>query len=547
MKTTIRAFSVLLTVAMVEPLPAADRVALLIGCGKYRDLVPLGTPVNDANALKTVLEGPTLGFECLPVVADANLERFYEALDSFQAKARNARVALIFYSGHGIEHDGENYLIPVNAELGTATQLKTQALNVTAVMTSLAKTQATAKVAILDCCRDNPFRVTKSWAATKSVRDEVLAQLGDAEIPQSTLVCFATSAGRKAASVLNDSSVNSPFTQFLLKEIQIPGQSLRDVFEHVHDNMETATEGRQVPAVKTDNALSKVFRQMVLVEGTTSVPPATQVAKMTLPRLPTLADQPKAATPASASKELPFENMLGMKFVPVPGTDVLFCVHETRVRDYAEFAKTRVDGDSSWRNAQHQSGQNSYIAVSEGSQFPVVNVCWDDAQSFCKWLSTKEKRKYRLPTDQEWSFAVGIGESEIRGASPESKSMSVDNVYPWGTWPPGKDVGNYYDNTAFHALYVNGAVESYTDGHITTAPVMSFEPNIFGIFDLGGNVAEWCEDKYNTRESWRVLRGASWFDGDKKRLLSSYRQGRSPSSRYILEGFRCVLAVDNNR
>lgn len=287
----MRAFIVFLLLTGTAALPAADRVALLIGCANYKELNALGTPVNDAAALKTTLESPALGFECLPVVQDATLEKFYEALDSFQARAKDARVALIFYSGHGIEHDGVNYLIPVNAELNTATQLKTQALNVSAIMEALGKTNAMAKLAILDCCRDSPFKVTKSWTTTKSVRDEVLKELGEAEIPQATLVCFAASAGRKAAAVLNDSSKNSPFTQFLLKEIQTPGLSLRDVFEHVHDSLEAATDGKQVPAVKTDNALSKVWRHTVLVSGNVSnqsAQAAVASAKVTDPGLTNL-------------------------------------------------------------------------------------------------------------------------------------------------------------------------------------------------------------------------------------------------------------------
>src|SRR5205823_2047429 len=119
------------------------------------------------------------------------------------------------------------------------------------------------------------------------------------------------------------------------------------------------------------------------------------------------------ALPA-ATKAAPFVNSLGMKFVPVPGTPVLFCIWETRVRDYAEFAKANSPNDTWQKKMLHD------IPISREPNDPVVAVNVEDSRAFCQWLTTKESAAgmlprgahYRLPTDLEWSAAVGLGEEE---------------------------------------------------------------------------------------------------------------------------------------
>jgi len=107
---------------------------------------------------------------------------------------------------------------------------------------------------------------------------------------------------------------------------------------------------------------------------------------------------------ASPSPGQPFTNSLGMKFVPVTGTDVLFCIHETRRADYTAYSSESSSVDGSWKN-QNRGG----IPAGMDDNHPVVGVSWADAKGFCEWLSKKEGRVYRLPTDREWSYAVGCG------------------------------------------------------------------------------------------------------------------------------------------
>ena len=236
-----------------------------------------------------------------------------------------------------------------------------------------------------------------------------------------------------------------------------------------------------------------------------------------------------------------FVNTLGMKFAPVPGTEVQFCIWETRVQDYAAYAKA--------------SGvEPEKASFEQGPTHPAVNVSWDDAQAFCKWLTAKERaagligpnQSYRLPTDAEWSKAVGLPEET--GDTPGDKSMEIKDVWPWGTsWPPPKGAGNYADKTLKNQNDKATVIDGYDDGYAYTAPVGSFKANKFRLYDLGGNAWEWCEDWYDKEKKYRVLRGGSWNLNDPDDLLSSYRNYSTPDNRYNFFGFRCVLVGGMSR
>ncbi|MFN0075495.1 MAG: formylglycine-generating enzyme family protein [Prosthecobacter sp.] len=246
-----------------------------------------------------------------------------------------------------------------------------------------------------------------------------------------------------------------------------------------------------------------------------------------------------AVVPTFVGKE--FTNTLGMKFVPVKGADVLFCIHETRRQDYAAYANETTGADSSWKS-QERDG----IPISVKDDEPVVSVSWDDAQAFCLWLSNKEGRKYRLPTDKEWSLAVGIVPQEkwSQGATPQSRAAEAKEEFPWSAdYPPKtKDkVGNYGDSAWKEKFPKWPVLEGYSDSFPTTAPVMSFKPNKIGLYDLGGNVWEWVEDWYNVQQTERTLRGCAFDNSSRNDLRSGWRHHYGPAIRRSNIGFRVVL------
>ena len=225
---------------------------------------------------------------------------------------------------------------------------------------------------------------------------------------------------------------------------------------------------------------------------------------------------------AAATKDAPWANSLGMKFVPVARTPVLFSVWDTRVQDYTAFA-----------TATRQSWTKPSFA--QEATHPAVNVSWSDAQAFAKWLTEQERREgklpttasYRLPQDWEWSVAVGL--NEARGGTPKDKDEKIKDVYPWGTqWPPPSGAGNYSPSLN-------------VDSFVNTSPVGSFAANQFGLYDMGGNVWQWCEDFYDGSSGLRVLRGGSWYNRTPQGLLSSDRFGIDPDCRSVNFGFRLVL------
>ncbi len=281
----------------------------------------------------------------------------------------------------------------------------------------------------------------------------------------------------------------------------------------------------------------------VLGEGRAAGPPAAaSVATTPTPALGGPSAPPMNPAAALAMKD-GITNTLSMKFLPVKGTEVLFCIHETRRQDYAAYAAEVPGVDGAWKN-QNRNG----IPCGDKDDHPVVGVSWEDAVKFCEWLSKKEGKTYRLPTDEEWSIAVGLGRKEKhgKGITPEMLHQKEQTEFPWGDdYPPKtKDkAGNYGDTAWTEKFPTEPGMKDYTDGFPTTAPVMSFKPNKFGLYDMGGNVWEWVEDWWNAAKVDRVLRGASFHNNDRGSLLSSARPHHTPGYRPNHHGFRCVMEV----
>jgi serine/threonine protein kinase len=225
----------------------------------------------------------------------------------------------------------------------------------------------------------------------------------------------------------------------------------------------------------------------------------------------------------------PWTNSLGMKFIPFG--QIRISIWETRVQDYEAFCR---------ETGRHYDPPD----FAQGRTHPVVKVNWFDATAFCKWLTEKEREQglledrqsYRLPTDQEWSAAVGLANET--GSTPEARDGKIHNEFPWGKqWPPPPGTGNY---------------RAITGGrHGTTTPVGSFRPNALGICDLGGNVWEWCLEGYKGDNAggardWGVLRGGSWATSNRLEMESSYRNVVDRNERDVIYGFRCVLTSEGD-
>ncbi|MEI6032678.1 MAG: SUMF1/EgtB/PvdO family nonheme iron enzyme [Verrucomicrobiae bacterium] len=347
------------------------------------------------------------------------------------------------------------------------------------------------------------------------------------------------------------------------------------------------------PRAQADRSEQKLPPATQAVASSPAGPPVSPGAKATPPPQPTpdaassqsqppapaensLAEAAKASDASKkATKDAPFENSLGMRFVPMPGTDALMSVWDTRVRDFRAYAqatgyrqqggiyvlnpvKTK-DGKGYSLNFEFDAGASwEKPGFPQTASHPVVSVSWDEAKAFCRWLTAKEReegkigkdQEYRLPTDEEWSEAVG------------------ETRYPWGNqWPPPANAGNYMDDALVSKLPANAWTRvPGNDGYAYTSPVGTYQPNRLGLYDMGGNVWQWCEDWYragmNERavleripglkddgggKKFRSLRGGSWNFGFPEVLLSSFRGHDPPGFRNSLYGFRCVLSGGSSR
>ncbi len=240
----------------------------------------------------------------------------------------------------------------------------------------------------------------------------------------------------------------------------------------------------------------------------------------------------------TATKQQPYVNSLGMKFVPVPGTKVLICIHQTRQQDYAAFAAANpgTSGDNkkvAWKNPVYRGTES----VGSDPADPVVMVSSKDADAFCAWLSLEAEKAlkrpvtYRMPNREEWRAAWGSG------------------IYPWGSqWPPPKGAGNYADDTA-RAKFGNTfpGIADYDDGFAALAPVGSFPANSAGLHDVGSNVQEWSSDVSAASGARRSVVGASWLSADKDIIAwktdSAHEFALPEDSTSPFVGFRCVIVL----
>lgn len=225
------ALAVILSLALALPAMAAKRVALVIGNSGYA-ASPLANPANDAKAMAAKLQ--SLGFTVIQHI-DADLRTMDDAMESFYRRLQGAEAGLFYYAGHGMQTGGENYLIPVDADIRRERDLRYEALAAGRVLGAMEDAGAPVNIVILDACRDNPFKKSfrsgsRGLAVVQSVRG--------------SFVAFATSPGSVAA---DGDDQNGVFTKHILATIDAPGLTVEDVFRKVRQGVVAETRGRQTP------------------------------------------------------------------------------------------------------------------------------------------------------------------------------------------------------------------------------------------------------------------------------------------------------------
>src|SRR6266851_750275 len=224
-----------------QPAFAEKRVALVLGNSAYQNVPQLTNPVNDGAVVAATLKNA--GFDVVDSRHDLPAAETRRALRDFSDRARDADIAVVYYAGHGMEVDGTNYLIPVDAKLERDTDVYDEALSLDRVLVAI-EPATRLRLVILDACRDNPF--AKSMKRTLASR--AIAQgLGKIE-PSSPNMLIAYSA-KAGSTALDGDARNSPFTLALAKHLTTPGLDVRRAFGFVRDEVLKTTGNKQEPFV----------------------------------------------------------------------------------------------------------------------------------------------------------------------------------------------------------------------------------------------------------------------------------------------------------
>src|SRR6476660_10090987 len=224
-----------------QPAFAQKRVALVLGNSAYRNVAQLTNPVNDSAKIASTLKDA--GFDVVDSRRDLPAAETRRVLRDFADRARDADIAVVYYAGHGIEVDGGNYLIPVDAKLERDTDVYDEALSLDRVLLAVEPAKK-LRLVILDACRANPFsKVMKRTVASRAI-GQGLAKVEPTS--PNMLIAYSAKAGSTAA---DGDGKNSPFTVALSEHLTTPGLDVRRAFGFVRDDVLKTTNNRQEPFV----------------------------------------------------------------------------------------------------------------------------------------------------------------------------------------------------------------------------------------------------------------------------------------------------------
>ncbi|MCF6197931.1 MAG: SUMF1/EgtB/PvdO family nonheme iron enzyme [Hyphomicrobiaceae bacterium] len=575
-------FCIFLALLAVSPVFAQQRVALVIGNSAYSTVGKLINPGKDARSIAATFL--RMGYDVTQGY-DLNRAAMRRAVVTFGHKARRADLAVIYFAGHGIEVNGENWLLPVDTRLSVDVDVEDEALALSFVMNKLRTTNRLGLI-ILDACRNNPFlqRMTRSAHLTRAVKNG----LARVEPKGNVLVAYAAREGTRA---YDGRGANSPYAAALLKHLQTPGLDVRLLFGRIRDEVRRTTQRLQSPhiygslggeeiALQKGGAVGK-NRYAALERENQKLKKKLkgQISKgaerdMTVPLAPIV---PKEKSKSGLwNRWFGKEKKLAIGAFPangsasrhhfIPGTIFDDCngagwCPSMVVVSKGSFLMGSSSGDNDekpvrwvtigkpfavgrfevtfkeWGACVSGGGCKGYQPKDQGwgkGKRPVINVSRNDARTYLKWLKKKTGKSYRLLSEAEWEYVARAGTT---GAFswPDKISTAKANYDGTHTYD-GSFKGNYRKETV---------------------PVDSFEANAFGLYNVHGNVWEWVEDCYKgsyegapvdgsaiTTEKCLigVLRGGSWANYPAY-LRSANRYWYKSVDRYDFVGFRVARSL----
>jgi len=543
----IASIAILVVLAGAPAAHADRRVALVIGNAQYAHEGRLDNPGNDARAVGAALK--RIGFDDVGVVLDTDLIAMQRALADFARKADGADLALIYYSGHGIEVDGKNYLIPVSAKLTDAGDADFETVPLEQALLAADRARK-VKIVVLDACRDNPFRVRMVRTAKQGTRS-VGRGLAAPAAANGMLVAYAARAGSVASD--GPKGGNSPFTAAFLRFVESPRVDVRIMLGRVRDEVVRAT-GRQEPFTYGSLGGEEVFLNAAagLLDPAPQGAEAKERERVALLRRQE--EQRKAEEAARRDPALSVRPGSGESF-----RDCEVCPELVLVPpgSFVMGSPSGEDGRKNYEGPQHQVTIAPPFAVGKfevtfsewdacvaeqgcapmpdggwgRDRRPVMNVSWDDiAKEYLPWLNRKTGKAYRLLTEAEWEYAARAG-TTTPYAFGDSIALSQ---------------AQFSDPNAPQFYPRNKTVE-----------VGSFRPNPFGLHDMHGNVSEWVQDCFHEGYQDAPSDGSAWTSGDcsfrvtrggsigtfSSSARSAARWRQPPATRLLAVGVRVMRPV----
>ncbi len=487
----------------VRKTDAEPRIALVIGNGAYAE-APLANPVNDARDMSATLS--QLGFEVLSG-ENRNLRQMEDLAREFGRKIRGGGVGMFYFAGHGAQVGGANYLIPIGAKINGEAEVKYEAVDAGFVLAQMEEARNRLNIVVLDACRNNPF--------ARSFRSSSRG-LASIDAPVGTLIAYATAPGRTAG---DGAGRNGLYTKELLAAMRSPDLKLEDVFKRVRSEVRRQSNNQQIPWEASSIEGDFYF-------STTSIPaPTTLTPVIALPRgidpsrlavhnfttasVDARGNVSKFAGAPTQRYTEDLGNGVRLEMVSVRGgtftmgggkMDREKPSHQVTVGDFW-FGKFEVT------QAQWRAVMGTNPSKFNGDDLPVENVSWEYAKEFCRRLNAKlglsEAEGYRLPTEAEWEYAARAGSKTnfSFGDTITPEIVNYNGNYPYGGAPKG--------------VYRQKTVAV---GSLGVA-------NAWGLFDLQGNVQEWCEDDFHGSYIGAPADGRAWVDISNRALLRVIRGG----------------------
>lgn len=518
------------------PAEAAPRVALIIGNGGYGEAIgKLANPTHDAELVAQALA--EVGFD-VTTVLDADQKGMKRAISEFGKRlvaAGPEATGLFYYAGHGVQISGTNYLIPLDAKIDSEADADMEAVDAGWVLRQMEFAGNRVNVVILDACRNNPL--------SRGFRSATNG-LARMDAPKGSFIAYSTAPGEVA---LDGSDGNSPYATALAKAIAGKATPIEEMFRNVRVDVMAATGENQIPWDSSSLTGAFYFREAIVPAepgAATAAPAPAIVAETTdsatrsqmgqglppagtvfrdCPDCPDMVVIPAGRFVMGAPKEDEDRHQDEAPIHKVAiGTPFALATTEVTRDQFAAFAEDTGhdmdDGDCYLADDKggHSDDKANWLApgfAQTGSE-PAVCVSWRDAEAYAAWLSDRTGQNYRLPTEAEWEYAARAGR---RGFFPWDEDSDDDACR----------IGNSFDKqglTHFPAQEPSPC----DDGVIFTAPVGSYQPNRFKLFDMAGNVWEWVEDCYRPNYknapsdgsavisdscAEHAARGGSWIDG----------------------------------